>query len=76
MHCVMGADSCQSVFDTREVTSSSQCRGEDAVGVSQRRSVTWDCSCLDKDAEGFSFELKASTAWHQAGSSAGAWYCV
>lgn len=49
MHCVGGADSCQSVFDTREVTFSSQCRGEDAGGVSQRRSVTWDCSCLDKD---------------------------
>lgn len=29
------------MFDTAEVTSSSQCRGEDAVGVSQRRrSVT------------------------------------
>lgn len=76
MHCVGGADSCQSVFDTREVTFSSQCRGEDAGGVSQRRSVTWDCSCLDKDAQGFSLELKASTARHQAGSSAGAWCCV
>lgn len=75
MHCVMGADSCQSVFDTPEVTSSSV-EGEDAVGGSQRRSVTWDCSCLDKDAEGFSLELKASTARHQAGSSAGAWCCV
>lgn len=76
MHCVMGADRCQSMFDTREVTSSSQCRGEDAVGVSKRRSVTWDCSCLDKDAEGFSFERTASTARHEAGSPAGTWWCV
>lgn len=36
--------------------------GEDAVGESQRRAVTWDCSCLDKDAEGFSFQLQAATA--------------
>lgn len=72
----MGADSCQSVFDTPEVTSSSQCRGEDAVGVSQRRAVTQDCSCPDNDAEGFSFELKAAPARHHAGSSAGACYCA
>lgn len=64
----MGADSCQSMFGTREVTASSQCRGEDAVGVSQRRSITWDCSCLDKNADGFSFQLKASTARYPAGS--------
>lgn len=59
MHCVMGADSCQSVFDTRGVTSSSQCRGEDAVAESQRRSVNLGLQLPRQDAEGFSFELKS-----------------